>query len=100
MRNKNRNGYGFSVQVVNDVWEKGELIIGQSPNEYRKDACGKYIKKSEYGNTSSPYGWEIDHIQPASRGGSDSTSNLQPLYWEYNRDKADRNMNEWKCPLR
>ena len=35
-------------------------------------------------------GWEIDHIKPVARGGSDDLSNLQPLYWETNRNKGDQ----------
>ena len=35
----------------------------------------------KYGDTSSDYGWEIDHIKPVARGGTDNLNNLQALYW-------------------
>ena len=41
------------------------------------------------------FGWEIDHIKPVSKGGTDNLSNLQPLYWENNRSKGDKL--DWKC---
>ncbi|MCG8104951.1 MAG: HNH endonuclease [Candidatus Thiodiazotropha endolucinida] len=34
-------------------------------------------------------GWEIDHIKPSSRGGSDNIRNLQALKTKVNREKAD-----------
>ncbi|BDV02539.1 MAG: hypothetical protein HPAVJP_4280 [Candidatus Hepatoplasma vulgare] len=37
------------------------------------------IKKDDYKNKKSKYGWEIDYIKPKSKGGRDSLSNLRPL---------------------
>ncbi|WP_425272587.1 HNH endonuclease [Polycladidibacter hongkongensis] len=34
-------------------------------------------------------GWDLDHIKPKSRGGSDSTRNLQALNAPLNRSKGD-----------
>lgn len=34
-------------------------------------------------------GWEIDHITPKARGGSDATVNLQALNTRLNRQKGD-----------
>jgi CRISPR/Cas system Type II protein with McrA/HNH and RuvC-like nuclease domain len=77
------------------VWQKGRVIPGKNPNQRRKDACGHEIDYSAYGDTNSRYGWEIDHIRPVARNGSDDISNLQPLYWETNRNKADTY--PWEC---
>lgn len=75
-----------SEKKVDDVWAKGHEISNRNPDLYRKDDCGTTIARSEYGNTKSSQGWEIDHIKP---GGSDDISNLRPLQHEMNRRRGD-----------
>jgi 5-methylcytosine-specific restriction endonuclease McrA len=52
------------------------------------DKFGTYISKLSYG-TQEKYGWEIDHIIPVARGGTDDLDNLQPLHWKNNRKKGN-----------
>ena len=66
----------FSDETVESVWRKGKVIPGYDSNVWRRDACSATMKRAEYGNRKSKFGWEIDHINP---NGGDYLSNLQPL---------------------
>lgn len=70
------------------AWNKAEIIKGKNPDVYRKDSCGNEIYKSSYGKPTK-MGWEIDHIHPKAKGGTDLPRNIQALQWEENRKKSD-----------
>ena len=71
------------------AWEKAKPIRGKSEDVWRKDQQGNKIRKGSYGTTGK-YGWELDHKKPKSKGGSDSSKNIQPLHWKENRKKSDK----------
>jgi 5-methylcytosine-specific restriction endonuclease McrA len=85
-----RSGASFDERTINLIWNKATIVPGVNPNLQRKDVCGAWIERSCYGETTSEgKGWEIDHIIPVSRGGTDDLSNLQALQWQNNRRKGD-----------
>jgi 5-methylcytosine-specific restriction endonuclease McrA len=94
-RSTNVQGRAFDQTMIKAVWNKGRTIPNYDSNVWRHDICGAVMKFSEYGNTNSKYGWEIDHMKPVSLGGSDDLSNLQPLQWDNNRRKGDTY--PWSC---
>jgi len=94
--NTTRHGGSFNEATIEAVWRKAKPIPG-NPG-YAKDRCGAIIYRHSYGKQSA-YGWEIDHIHPKNRGGSDQLRNLQPLHWENNRYKSD-SYPSWSCKKR
>lgn len=89
----NSNGGQFDDATINTVWAKAEAIAGEP--DVRKDTCGARIRRSSHGKTTD-LGWEIDHIKPVAKEGTDDLYNLQPLQWENNRHKSD-NYPNWTC---
>ena len=93
--NTTDRGGAFPPQTIHAVWQKGYAVPGRDPALWRADRCGALMQYNAYGDTSSKTGWEVDHILPVARGGTDDLVNLQPLQWENNRRKGDTF--PWNC---
>lgn len=74
---------------ITKIWEKATCVDGFDSDTIRKDCCGAFILKTEFGNRNSKYGWEIDHVYPLSKGGDDNLLNLRPMQWENNIAKGN-----------
>lgn len=72
------------------LWGKCSVIKGLNANEWRTDNYDNIIRWSEYGNRGCGSGWEIDHIKPVSKGGSNDLRNLQALQWRENLIKGNK----------
>ncbi|MBN4084419.1 HNH endonuclease [Mycoplasma sp. CSL10166] len=69
----------------NKVWEN---YFGN--NQSGIDFTGREIKKGSYNQPNSKYGWDIDHIYPKSKGGTDKLENLIPVHNLTNDEKGDK----------
>lgn len=87
----------FTNEQLNKIWEKGIPDPKYKAAFVRKDACGAWMIRGLYGKRDTPFGWEVDHIYPASRLGKldvpqkliDDEDNLRPLNWKNNDSKKD-----------
>lgn len=78
----------MNEDLINRIWDKANPITGFNPDIWRQDFAGAWIRKDHYG-LHNKYGWEIDHVEPKSSGGTDDLDNLQPLHWRNNESKKD-----------
>lgn len=82
-----RTKYGQSG-AKDAVWNLATPIKNHDPEKYRADPYGNKMYYQSYGNISG-MGWQIDHIKPSARGGSDDIRNLQALNSNINMSKGD-----------
>lgn len=70
-------------EQTKDVWQR---IFGNKQSA--KDFCGREIRKDK--REDSKYGWNVDHIMPQSKGGTNTQSNLQIVHKTTNAEKGDK----------
>lgn len=71
------------------AWDNASKARGKNPDTWRRDPYRNLIRKGSYG-TNGEFGWEVDHINPKSKGGSDSSKNIQALNAKKNRSLSDK----------
>lgn len=76
-----------SKAQIQKAWDKASKIRGRNPNLWRRDDFGNPMYKPSYGH-GGKNGWEIDHIKPKAKGGSDSPRNLRALNTTANRQRG------------
>jgi 5-methylcytosine-specific restriction endonuclease McrA len=75
-------------EATKKIFKKAKEVRGKDSKLYRQDPYGKVIYLHSHGK-STKMGWDVDHIIPLQRGGSDDIRNKQALSTHINRSKQD-----------
>jgi hypothetical protein len=70
----------YERDVVDGVWQHGEALRGNDPELWRKDEFGAWIRRLDYGNRRSEFGWEI--LDPRRGRGTSGVAMLRPVHWQ------------------
>ncbi len=70
---------GYDERTIRRVWEKGIIIESMNPEWWRKDHKSNFIKRNDYKNFESPWGWIIIKIDITKEN---EIHNLLPIYFE------------------
>lgn len=71
------------------AWERAATIRDRDPAVWRRDEMGNPVRHDLYG-THGEFGWEVDHRNPVSKGGTDHGRNLRILHHASNARKSDK----------
>lgn len=73
---------------IEEIWCKAAEVSGYEPSRWRKDFAGAWIQREQYG-LPTEFGWEIFHLVPASKGGTNDIDNLLPIHRQNNLRRAN-----------
>jgi hypothetical protein len=66
----------YDAQTIASVWEKARVMPDQDPVQWRRDACGAWMHRDQYGGAGE-YGWRIENV---AAGGRYASEDLQPYH--------------------
>jgi|WetSurMetagenome_2_1015567.scaffolds.fasta_scaffold343111_2 hypothetical protein len=74
----------YSEEMIEKVWEKAKVVNGVSPDSYRKDEFGAWIRRCRYNDKSYPlsFGWVIISDSEESNNKKGEIEKLRPLQWQ------------------
>ncbi len=75
--------HSYEREIIDHVWQSAQCVLGNDPALWRKDECGAWIHRLEYGNRHSQFGWEIYDPNLSGIG----LQSLRALQWQNYQDK-------------
>ena len=70
----------YEREIVDRVWAGGHVVAGNDPALWRKDECGAWMHRLDYGRRHSEFGWEI--YDPSVGLPDSGSASLRPLQWQ------------------
>lgn len=91
--NLETSGLQFDKDTIKQVWNKGDSKSSLNFNVFRKDKFGAWIKKDQYNNSDSVYGWKIVDVGNLKNNAKKS-SNLVPIHY---KNEVQKNNDHQQC---
>jgi len=83
----------FDKDTIKQVWNKADSKYSLNFNIFRMDQFGAWIKKDQYNNCNSMYGWKIINIGNL-KNNTKKSSNLVPVH---HKNEVQRNNEPQQC---
>jgi hypothetical protein len=75
----------WTREVADSLWAHGRAMPDADPSTWRQDACGAWIRRSQFGHEQAEFGWTIVNV---SAGAPDTAEHLRPFHWQNRFDRA------------
>jgi len=70
----------YDRALVDSVWEFAEVVRGNDAALWRKDECGQWICRNDFGKRDSEFGWEI--FDPGVGRHAQGVYAMRPMQWQ------------------
>ena len=76
----------WSKEIVDAVWQHGRVMPEGDAATWRQDACGAWIRRTQFGEEHAEFGWKIEKI---TAGDPATAENLRPFHCRNRYDVAN-----------
>ena len=72
----------FDNEKLEEIWRKAEIIIGVNPKYIRRDIYGNWIRKNDYNNFHSSFGWIAQTVKMQDFEEAEFYEKITPVHWK------------------